>query len=225
MTELVMKNDGTLDKFEGDAVVAFWGAPIPQDDHALRACRCALQMQEALVTIRKEWQAMGRPVLNVRIGINTGEMVVGNMGSPEKFDYTIIGDSVNLASRLEGANKQYRSGILVSERTYDLVRDRIIGRELDLITVQGRTAPLRVFELLEEKSDRVRTSMEFLEAYHDGIGLYRDRKWQEAGRRFSDARKIKPDDYPSQLYIERSMHYAKNPPPQDWDGVFGMKTK
>jgi adenylate cyclase len=226
MTALVMKNDGTLDKFEGDAVVAFWGAPIPQDDHALRACLCALQMQTTLVSIRKRWKEQGRPEINVRIGINTGEMVVGNMGSPEKFDYTIIGDSVNLASRLEGANKQYKSGILVSEHTYDLVRDAIVGRELDLITVQGRSAPLRVFELFEEKNAGGQIPFEeFLDVYHAGVRLYRDRQWKSAIEKFSEALRLKPGDYPSQLYIDRSTHYKKSPPPAAWDGVFGMKSK
>lgn len=226
MTEIVLRNDGTLDKFEGDAVVAFWGAPIPQEDHALRACRCALQMQEALIEIREAWQAQNKPRINVRIGINTGEMVVGNMGGARKFDYTVIGDSVNLASRLEGANKQYHTGILVSERTYEFVKDQIRGRELDLIAVKGRSAPLRIFELLRlNKGTDEQSMVEFLSLYGDGLRLYRERRWDDARAAFEQALRCKPDDYPSRLYIERATHYAMNPPPAAWDGVFVMQIK
>jgi adenylate cyclase len=226
MTEIVLRNDGTLDKFEGDAVVAFWGAPIPQEDHALRACRCAVQMQEALIEIRGVWQAQNKPRINVRIGINTGEMVVGNMGGARRFDYTVIGDSVNLASRLEGANKQYHTGILVSERTYEFVKDQIRGRELDLIAVKGRSAPLRIFELLRLNNSTGEQSMvEFLSLYGDGLGLYRERRWDDARAAFEQALRCKPDDYPSRLYIERATHYAMNPPPAAWDGVFVMQMK
>jgi adenylate cyclase len=226
MTEIVLRNDGTLDKFEGDAVVAFWGAPIPQEDHAMRACRCALQMQEALVEIRRVWEAQNKPRINVRIGINTGEMVVGNMGGAGKFDYTVIGDSVNLASRLEGANKQYHTRVLVSERTYEFVKDKILGRELDLIVVKGRSAPLKIFELLRPNNGDVERSLtEFLALYKGGLELYRERQWDDAKATFEQALSYKPDDYPSQLYIERSAHYAMNPPPAAWDGVFIMQAK
>lgn len=220
MTEIVFRNNGTLDKFEGDAIVAFWGAPIPQEDHATRACLCALQMQETLVGIRRLWEEQNRPCLNVRIGINTGEMVVGNMGGAGKFDYTVIGDSVNLASRLEGTNKQYKTGILASERTYEFVKERILGRELDLITVKGRSTPLKIFELLRV-NDGVRNGEleEFVSLYGDGLSLYRGRRWGDAKLKFEQALRAKPDDYPSQLYIERATHYAQNPPPAEWDGV------
>jgi adenylate cyclase len=226
MTEIVLRNDGTLDKFEGDAVVAFWGAPIPQDDHALRACRCALQMQEALIDIRRLWREQNKPCINVRIGINTGEMVVGNMGGVGKFDYTVIGDSVNLASRLEGANKQYKTGILVSERTYEFVKESILGRELDLIAVKGRSAPLKIFELLSlDRGNADHSTLEFLSFYKDGLRLYRERRWKAARSMFERANHSRRDDYPSQMYIERAAHYASNPPPLEWDGVFVMQTK
>jgi adenylate cyclase len=183
-------------------------------------------MQEALVEIRRVWQVQNKPRINIRIGINTGEMVVGNMGGARKFDYTVIGDSVNLASRLEGANKQYHTGILVSERTYEFVKDQILGRELDLIIVKGRSAPLRIFELLQMNNSVAEQSMaEFLSLYGDGLGLYRERRWDDAKAAFKQALRCKPDDYPSQLYIERAIHYAVSPPPAAWDGVFVMQTK
>lgn len=226
MTEIVMKNDGTLDKFEGDAIVAFWGAPIPQEDHAVRACLCALQMQDALVDIRRFWKEHNKPSINVRIGINTGDMVVGNMGGAGKFDYTVIGDSVNLASRLEGANRQYKTGILVGEHTYELVSDKILGREVDLISVKGRTAPVKIFELLQAKDSTIDQSLgKFLSVYEEALRLYRERKWREATTRFTEARLIKPDDHLSRLYIERATHYTAHPPPPEWDEVFVMQTK
>ncbi len=226
MTEIVFKNDGTLDKYEGDAIMAFWGAPIVQSDHALRACLSALQMEDRLASIRSAWRQQGKPSLNVRIGINTGEMVVGNMGGMGKFDYTVIGDSVNLASRLEGANKQYKSNILVSERTYDLVKEWILGRELDLITVKGRSTPLKIFELLQiSENTPDKTLQDFLSNYSSGLLLYRERRWKAAIARFREALRFRTDDYPSRLYIERATHYALNPPPKDWNGIFVMQSK
>lgn len=226
MTELVFRNDGTLDKYEGDAVMAFWGAPIHQDDHALRACTCALEMQDAMVKIRKEWKILRRPELNIRIGINTGEMIVGNMGATEKFDYTVIGDSVNLASRLEGANRIYRSGIVVSERTYELVSAKIVGRELDLIAVRGRGAPLKIFELVGFRGDRVETTQyrEFLRLFAEGLQQYRQRQWSESIGSFTKALSLR-DDYSSRLYIERAQHYSAHPPDEHWNGVFVMSEK
>jgi adenylate cyclase len=226
MTEIIFANDGTLDKYEGDAVMAFWGAPIPQPDHAMRACRTALQMQEALVRIRKQWHDENKPLINVRIGVNTGEMVVGNMGGMGKFDYTVIGDSVNLASRLEGANKLYQTGIMVSQRTYDMVKHAIIGRELDLITVKGRSEPLKTYELLMSSNGEVPGDLRrFLEVYAAGLECYRARKWKEARKMFGEALQYRPDDYPSRMYVERAADYAVNPPPDDWNGVLVMTTK
>jgi adenylate cyclase len=226
MTEIVFRNDGTLDKFEGDAVVAFWGAPIAQEDHPMRACRCSLEMQNALVEIRKRWGEQNRPLLNVRIGVNTGEMVVGNMGGMGKFDYTVIGDSVNLASRLEGANKLYRTGIMVSQRTFDLVKHAIIGRELDLIMVKGRSEPLKTYELLMLSDEKVPADLHrFLEDYAVGLQFYRERKWGDAKKKFEGALLYRPGDYPTQMYIERAMEYAIHPPPVDWNGILVMTTK
>jgi len=226
MTEIVFRNNGTLDKYEGDAVMAFRGAPIPQAHHALAACLSALQMEEKLVSIRAVWKQQGKPALNMRIGINTGEMVVGNLGGMGKFDYTVIGDSVNLASRLEGANKQYKTKIMVSERTYELVKDKILGRELDLIAVKGRSAPLKIFELLQLHSAKTDgTVKEFLSVYGEGFLLYRERRWAEAKKKFEEALRLRPDDCPSRIYIERATHYAATPPPTDWNGVFVMLTK
>jgi adenylate cyclase len=226
MTEIVFKNDGTLDKYEGDAVMAFWGAPVELDNNALHACNAALEMQEKLVEIREKWRAEGKPNVQVRIGLNTGEMVVGNMGGIGKFDYTVIGDSVNLGSRLEGANKQYGTYIMASERTQELVKDYFVFRELDLLVVKGKTMPIKVFELLGRKDDSVPAiKISAVEQYLGGLELYRRKQFAEAIKKFNEALAIDPADSPSTLYIERSKVYLDTPPPDDWNGVFVLKTK
>ena len=226
MTQIIFKNNGTLDKYDGDAVMAFWGAPIPQHDHALRACLSALQMQQALAQIRKVWREQNRPLFRARIGINTGEMIVGNTGGTGRFDYTVIGDSVNLASRLEGANKQYKTGIMVSQQTYDLVKDKILGRELDLISVKGRLEPLKTFELLQELNGTIDPAFkQFLESYTEALRFYKERRWADARRKFEEALSLRPHDQPTRLYVERTTLYESNPPPEDWNGVFVLKTK
>ncbi len=223
MSNLIIQNNGTLDKYEGDAVMAFWGAPIPQSDHALRACMTALQMQDALAVLRNEWKTRGKPLFHARIGISTGEMIVGNMGGKGKFDYTVIGDSVNLGDRLEGANKQYRTKVIASQRTYDLVKNDILGRELDLITVKGRSEPLRIYELLQAHQREIDPALQvFLATYADALQFYRQRCWSEAIRAFASALRLQPEDYPSKMYHERAMIYSQTPPPEDWNGVFQM---
>jgi len=151
MTDIVIKTDGTLDKYIGDAIMAFWGAPIEMEDHALKACRASLEMMEALKDMNHKWEKEGKPVLDIGIGINTGDMVVGNMGSSSRMDYTLMGDNVNLGSRLEGTNKFYGTHIIISEFTYQYVKDDVIVRELDLIRVKGKALPVKIYELIDIK--------------------------------------------------------------------------
>jgi len=151
MTDIVLKYDGTLDKYIGDAIMAFWGAPIEMEDHALKACKASLEMMEALKAMNVKWDSEGKPTLEIGIGINTGDMVVGNMGSSSRMDYTLMGDNVNLGSRLEGTNKFYKTGIIISEFTYQYVKDDIISRELDLIRVKGKALPVKIYELIAIK--------------------------------------------------------------------------
>lgn len=226
MTSLVLKYDGTLDKYEGDALMAFWGAPIPQKDHALRTCYAALDMQKRLAELRPKWKKEGKPELAARCGVNTGIVIVGNMGGKDRFDYTVIGDSVNLASRLEGANKQYGSKIMISDMTYQQVKGKVMVRELDLIQVKGKTEPVKVFELLG-KSDMPMTDAQkqSLELYHEGIKLYRERKWEEAIAYMGQAHTLDPTCYVAQIYSERAGLYKLTPPPAEWNGVFVMTTK
>ncbi|MCX6145345.1 MAG: CHASE2 domain-containing protein [Ignavibacteriales bacterium] len=226
MTGIVLKHEGTLDKYEGDAIMAFWGAPITQKDHALRTCLASLEMQKRLAVMRPKWKKEGRPGLEVRIGINTGVMIVGNMGGKDRFDYTVIGDSVNLASRLEGANKQYGSNIMISDFTYQHVKGQVLVRELDLIQVKGKTEPVKVWELLGASdtpmSDNQKQS---LEIYHEGLRLYRERSWQEAIAYFQQAKQLDPTCHVADIYEQRANLYQINPPPAGWNGVFVMTTK
>jgi len=147
MTSIILKYNGTIDKFIGDAIMAFWGAPVPDPDHALNACRTAVEMQERLITLRNELKGMGLPEITVRIGLNTGMVIAGNMGSEDLFDYTVLGDAVNLASRLEGANKQFGTDIMISGFTYEKVADRVEARLLGRISVKGKTEEVEVYEL------------------------------------------------------------------------------
>ncbi|HWP81798.1 MAG TPA: CHASE2 domain-containing protein [Bacteroidota bacterium] len=226
MTAIVLKFGGTLDKYEGDAIMAFWGAPIPQKDHALRTCLAALDMQRRLAELRPKWKKAGKPELDVRCGINTGIMIVGNMGGKDRFDYTVIGDSVNLASRLEGANKQYGSHIMISEFTYNHVKSKMLVRELDLIQVKGKTEPVKVFELLGPTDmEMTENQKQANEIYHEGLKLYRDRKWEEAIAYFNQAYQLDPNCHVAHIYAERAQLYQINPPPEDWNGVFVMMTK
>lgn len=151
MTDIILKYYGTLDKYIGDAVMAFWGAPVEMDDHALNACKAAIEMMDALKVMNVKWEAENKPTLEIGIGINTGDMIVGNMGSASRMDYTLMGDNVNLGSRLEGTNKFYKTGIIISEFTYQYVKDYVIVRELDLIRVKGKAMPVKIFELMAIK--------------------------------------------------------------------------
>ena len=226
MTGIILKHGGTLDKYEGDAIIAFWGAPIPQKDHALRACQASLEMQVRILEMRVEWKKKGRPELGVRCGVNTGWMIVGNMGGKDRFDYTIIGDSVNLASRLEGANKQYNSKIMISEFTHNHVKGKVAVRELDLIQVKGKTEPIKVYELLGMADMSMTTEQkEATELYQEGLKLYRSRKWDETIAYMTQAHQLDPTCHVAEVYAQRASLYQLNPPGDDWNGVFVMTTK
>jgi len=176
MTDVVFKYDGTLDKYMGDAIMAIYGAPVERSNHAYNACHSALEMMEELGKLNRKWISEGKAPLDIGIGINTGDMMVGNMGSDQRFDYTVMGDSVNLGSRLEGANKNYRTNILISEYTYERVKDEFVCMEVDSVRVKGKTLPVMIYQLLAYKrvSD-VRSQA--ISYFHDGLGLYKQQKW------------------------------------------------
>jgi adenylate cyclase len=233
MTDLVFKNKGTLDKYMGDAIMAFWGAPIQFADHAHHACRCALAMLVKLKELQADYRAKGLPEIDIGIGLNTGDMSVGNMGSDTVRSYTVMGDAVNLGSRLEGINKQYGTRIIISEFTRDAIKDGFVTREIDWVKVKGKNEPVRIFELIAEVGgashgigrEMSRDVTEALPHFNLGFALYHQRNFAEAAVAFNEALKAKPDDTCSQLYIERCEDYLKEPPEPDWDGVFTMKTK
>lgn len=226
MTEIVVGHEGIIDKYEGDALMAEFGAPIPFQDHALKACRAALKMQARLAEMRTRWAEEGRPELYARIGINTGVMLVGNLGSLHIMDYTVMGDNVNLASRLEGTNKVYGTRICISEMTRDAVASEIITRELDLIRVKGKMQPVRIYEVLETTDQGIAAGRQSLiERFEMGLERYRSREFEQARDIFTDILELDPDDGPARLYLQRCERYLQTPPPEDWDGVFVMTTK
>ncbi len=225
MTGLVFHHRGTLDKYIGDAVMAFWGAPIEDPEHAYHACITSLDMQKQMKIIHERFKRELDIELYVRIGINSGPVIVGNVGSNVRFDYTVIGDNVNLASRLEGANKQYHTFIMVSESTHALVHDRFEFRQLDFIKVKGKTRPVKIYELLSTKGHLDSEKHKVMKVFEEGLKLYREQLWDAARAKFQEALALDLTDGPSPVYIDRCEYYQKNSPPKDWDGSFEMKTK
>lgn len=221
MTEIIMNGQGTLDKYEGDAIMAFWNAPLPQHNHALNTCLAALENQKKLAELRKKWAKVGMPEMHVRIGINTGEAVVGNMGSKNRFNYTAMGDNVNLASRLEGINKQYGTYLMISEYTYEAVKDAFFCRELDDLRVKGKKAAVKVYELMAKKGEETGEMKKIAEGFAEGLKLYREKKFAEAKAIFETLK----NDPPSEVFVKRCGEFLKNPPPVDWDGVWNFEVK
>lgn len=224
MTNLVFKYDGLLDKYMGDAIMAVYGAPLDQPDHAVRACRTALDMMEELKKLQKKWADEGRPAFNIGIGINSGDMVVGNMGSDMRFDYTVMGDMVNLGSRLEGINKEYDTNIIISEYTYAAIKDALFCRELDSVRVKGKKLPVKIYELLGEKKDTEKWE-KAVGLFEEGLSKYKQALWDEAIAAFRKVLEVRQDDAPAKLYISRCEELKKNPPEGPWDGVFTMTRK
>jgi adenylate cyclase len=225
MTDIILKHGGTVDKYEGDAIIAFFGAPQPFEDHALRCCLAAIDQKKRLAEMQDAWRAAGKDVLSVRMGMNTGVAVVGNMGSRTRFDYTVMGDSVNLASRLEGANKAYNTCAMISGSTYEYVKNDIEARRLDVIQVVGKKEPVSVYEVLDVKGALPDYMYDLLERYYKALELYNNRNWKEAMDGFKKALELAPDDGPSLTYIERCNIYLETPPPGDWGGVFELTSK
>jgi len=226
MTDIIVSgHEGTLDKYMGDAIMAFWGAPRPQPDHALRACRAALAMAERLATLRPRWRERGLPEIDVGVGINTGPMSVGFVGSEDRFyNYTVLGDAVNLASRLEGANREYGTRILLGEETRAQAGAAVVTRPLDRVRVKGKREPVAIHELLG-LSPAPPELARFLERFAFGLSAYQAQRWDEATSRFREADRLCGGDPPSQVYLTRCEAMRRSPPGPEWDGVFEMKTK
>ncbi len=221
MTDIILDLGGTLDKYEGDAIIAFWNAPLDLPDHALRACRAALRCQRRLAERREDFRRRYGHEVRMRVGINSGPAVVGNMGSERRFDYTAMGDTMNLASRLEGAGKVYGVSTLVGEETERRVRDEILAREVDVIRVVGKKQPIRVFELLGEKGAVPAEEMEKAARFGRALETYRTRRFSEAAALFDAL----AGDPVAAVYSGRARQSAASPPPGDWDGVFELDKK
>jgi adenylate cyclase len=227
MSDIILEMKGTIDKYEGDAIISFFGAPLELPDHAVRACKAAIQMKKTETELNKKFLENGmapNPLLT-RIGINTGDMVVGNMGTARKMDYTIMGNSVNLAARLEGVNKQYGTWILTSEYTMQNTDSDLTVRKLDRVRVVGIQTPVRLFEVIEEKSQTSPELKEAVAIFHAGLDLFEEKNWKKAEARFEEVLKILPEDGPASTFLKRCQQYIVNPPPENWDGVFNLTTK
>jgi adenylate cyclase len=220
MTDIILDEEGTVDKFEGDAIMAFWGAPLPQEDQALRACRAALRQQAALSELNQQFQEMGLPPLAMRIGLHTGEAVVGNLGSEKRFDYTAIGDTVNLASRLEGLNKFYGTYIMVSETTMTECGDDVLFREIDRVAVKGKETAVAVYQPLGLKEGLTPEDMALSKEFAEALEMYRQEKFSEAATLFQDILAQHPGDNPSEVFLKRCQEFQAIPPPPGWNGVF-----
>ena len=227
MTNVVFHYDGLLDKYMGDAIMAVFGAPLDQPDHPVRACRTALGMMAELKILQEKWREEGRPIINIGVGVNTGDMVVGNMGSEMRFDYTVMGDAVNLGSRLEGINKEYGTNIVISEYTHEKVKDVFLFRELDSVRVKGKNQPVTIYELIGYKDDKDYSEKwgNAVRLFEEGLTKYKQGLWDEAIECFGKVMEIRPSDPPSLLYIERSRTLKENPPAEPWDGVYTMTKK
>jgi adenylate cyclase len=226
MTKVIFEYEGTLDKYIGDEIVAIFGAPQTREgvNYAERACLAALKMQEVSRRISKETSSKGFPELKSGIGINTGLMVVGNMGSAMRFEYTVIGDAVNLGSRLEGLSRVYGVSIIISEFTCHKTSPELFTRELDLVRVKGRTEPVRIYELLGHGLPSPEQK-ELISEFSEAVCLYRGREWNKALLLFERILERFPDDGPSRMFADRCRSLQQNPPPEDWEGVWVMETK
>jgi adenylate cyclase len=225
MTDILIQHEGTLDKYMGDAIMAFWGAPIEQKDHAKRACLTAVDMLEKLEELKAKWRAEGKPEIDIGIGLNSGLMRVGFMGSARMRNYTLLGDNVNLGSRLEGTNKNYGTHIIVSETTYKAAADVVHGRWLDAVRVKGKKEPVNIYEVIGKGPVPAGVAA-FAAPFEEGLNLYRAQKWDEAEAKFKAAVAARGgSDPPSEVYLERIEHFRHEPPPNDWDGVYEFKTK
>jgi adenylate cyclase len=225
MTQVVLDEGGTLDKYIGDAVMAFWNAPKAYPDHADRALRAAVTMQRHMQDLNRRWS--DQEDLKVRIGIHTGEVVVGNLGGEGRFSYSAVGDAVNLAARLEPANKTYDTLVMASQATLaaaDAAKVRV--RELDYVAVKGKEVPVVVYEVLEMAGVGLPAAREeALRRYEQGMAQYKRHQWAAAKAHFLAALEAWPDDGPSRLYADRCDRHVADPPPPDWDFVVRRQEK
>lgn len=222
---IIQEHQGTLDKYIGDSVMAFWGAPIARDNHAALACAAALACQPFLDALAIQFASVGRPPFNTRFGIHTGEAIVGNIGSESRMNYTIIGDSVNLTSRLEGLNKYYGTRIIISQACLDQLGIQFVTRKLDVVAVKGKAEPTPIYELMGTAGQTDEKLLALVEQYGLGLERYLAREWEQARAIFLEATRITGIDAPSTMMAKRCEEYLTLPPDQDWSGVYAMRSK
>ncbi len=225
MTDQILGHGGFLDKYIGDAIVAAFGTPLEQPDHAVRACLTSIDNQKRLRELNSKFKEEGRLQIRARIGLNSGRVLVGNVGSTNRLSYTVIGDEVNLGARLEAANKYYGTYTMISESTYKLAKGHIETRELDMIRVVGKEKPVKVYELIDRKGQIHGVKHDVLNLYDNGLRMYREREWHKAITFFKKALNKDPHDGPSLTYLERCKAYTQDPPPENWDGVYVLTEK
>lgn len=231
LSKIINVNQGTIDKFIGDSIMSFWGAPMPCDDSAYNSCKAALECQNKLNHLNKAWTDVGKAPLHTRIGIHTGEMIVGNIGSDERLNYTVMGDSVNLGSRLEGLNKYYGTRIIISHATYKKVKDRFRCRLLDIVAVKGKTKGVRVYELINSRSEKLDPDRkDFVIKYHKAFKFYLMQKWDEAIAIFDELKEQYPEDKSVSMLQQRSTYFKlgrrkEDILPKNWDGTYVLKEK
>ena len=235
MSKVILDNEGTLDKYIGDAIVAFYGAPAPVENHEKKSCITALAMQEALNELREKWKNENDwpeivYSMQHRIGLNCGKMVTGNMGSEMRMNYTMMGDTVNLAARLESSAKQYGVYNFVGENIYEVAKDDFIFRFLDFVRVKGKNIPVKVYELISHKDDISNENVSLVKVFEDGLDLYYQQEWASALEKFKEAEGMEDhfpsrNTTPSNIYIERCLMFKENSPGKDWDGVWSMTSK
>ena len=224
MTLIVRKHRGTLDKYIGDAIMAFWGAPVDDPEHAKNAVRTGLEMHVALHELNKKLVARGWPALKIGVGVNTGPMTVGDMGSPVRQSYTVMGDAVNLGSRLEGITKQYGVGMIVGESTRELLKKEFVFRELDRVRVKGKEDPVGIYEPVGEEGKVSKEDLDEIKLWNQALRAYRAQDWDQAEVTLMNLQRIRPC-YLYDLYVKRVEHLRKEPPGENWDGVTVFETK
>ncbi|MBV8466517.1 MAG: adenylate/guanylate cyclase domain-containing protein, partial [Burkholderiales bacterium] len=216
---------GTIDKYMGDCVMAFWGAPIYDPDHAKNAVLAGLDMQRAMAELSPKLVERGWPPIHIGVGVNTGRMTVGDMGSQIRKAYTVMGDAVNLASRLEGITKQYGVGMIVGSTTRDAAKDTIVFRELDRIRVKGKDEPETIYEPIGPASEVEKSTRSAIEMFMQVLKHYRSQNWDMAELQLINLKNQQPEFKLYQVYLDRIAGWRKSPPPADWDGVYNFDTK
>lgn len=224
MTQAIHQHRGTIDKYMGDAIMAFWGAPVADNQHATHAVQAALAMTDSLARLQDEFAAQGWPAIRVGIGLNSGDMVVGNMGSTFRMAYTVLGDAVNLGSRLEGLTKYYGVSIIVSEDTKQCAPD-FVYRELDRVRVKGREKPLAIYEVIGANAEVGELMLADLQQYQTALAAYRNQDWPQAEALFTSLSQAQPLCRLYAIYLERIARFKGNPPAADWDGVANFREK